>query len=345
MTYSDGRARFYSPDDDPQNLGHNTDNSSTLIFSSTSCANANISFEYNRLNINAYEVGECLVIFSAAHPLNPNLSVSSEMVMINITNVTSNPIIIPVEIPISTSSGGGSSSQPTPIPLPQEVEVPKPLQILTPKLVTTYQNATIKIPVVINNTWNDSLIGITLEATTNADNVSLYIDKIYIPKLNKGESTEATLYVKNYKSEGHYEIQIFANVTIPDYRDSATIYINSAEMNSEGDELESKISFARDLLSSNPECQELTELLVQAKKELASSNYAGTAKIVDNVINGCKYLMNNAKKNVEKPSGQFVKTFEWQKSYNDYAIIGLFALLFIISLFYILKKDRPEENI
>ena len=116
-------------------------------------------------------------------------------------------------------------------------------------------------------------------------------------------------------------------------------------MNSEGDQLESKISFARDLLSSNPECQELTELLLQAKKELSNNNYVGTAKIVDNVINGCKYLVNNAKKNTEQPNGQFVKTFEWQKAYNDYLIIGLFALLFVISLFYILKKDRPEENI
>lgn len=344
LTYSDGRARFYNPDDDPLNLGYNTDNTSTLLFSSTACAYANFSFEYNRLNVEAFDIGECLVIFTATNPLNSSLHVSSQMVSINITNISMSATM-PIEVPISVASGGTSSSRPTPIPLPQEVQVPRPLQIVTPKLVTTYQNATIKVPVIINNTWNDTLIGITLEAATNAENVSLYIDRIYIPKLDKGESVETTLYVKNYKSEGHYEISIRANVTLPQYSDTATIYINSAEMNSEGEELQSRISFARDLLSSNPECQELTELLLQAKKELANNNYPGTAKIVDNVINGCKYLVNNAKKNVEKPSGQFIKTFEWNSAYNDYAIIGLFSVLFMISLYYILKREKPEDNI
>jgi len=35
-------------------------------------------------------------------------------------------------------------------------------------------NETIKIPIVINNTWNDTLLGITLEATTNVTK-SVYI--------------------------------------------------------------------------------------------------------------------------------------------------------------------------
>jgi hypothetical protein len=205
-------------------------------------------------------------------------------------------------------------------------------------------NATIKIPIIINNTWNDTLMGITLEATTNVSNVSLYLDKIYIPKLAKGESSEAILYVKNYKSEGHYEIQLTANVSFPVYKDTATIYINSAEMRSEGEELENKISFAQDLLSSNPECQELNELLGQAKIELNNQNFEGTAKIVDSVINGCKYLVNNAKNNKEVPDRSFVKTFEWKKTYNDYIILFIFAMLFVASLFYILKKENPEQN-
>jgi hypothetical protein len=275
--------------------------------------------------------------------LNSNFTVDSEIILINITNITDMPA--PVEIPINTqTSGGGTNDQPVPIPLPQEVERPKPLQLITPKLVTTYKNATIKIPIVINNTWTDAIMGVTLEAYTNATNVSLYLDRIYIPKMNKGEIVEANLYVKNYKGEGHYEIRLNANVSIPNYRDTATIYINSAEMRSEGEQVENKISFAKDLLSSNPECQELNELLVQAQKELTTENYDGAAKIVDNVLNGCKYLVNAAKKDQQVPDRNFVKTFEWKKSYGDYILLSIFGMLFVASLFYILKKDNPEQN-
>ena len=167
--------------------------------------------------------------------------------------------------------------------------------------------------------------------------------RVYIPKLNKGESVEATLYVKNYKSEGHYEIQLIANVTVPKYSDTATIYINSAEMRSEGEELESKISFANDLLSSNPECQELNELLAQARTELNNNNYDKTSKIITDVLNGCKYLVNN-KNTKQMPDRNFVQTFEWQKKYNDYILLGIFGILFIIATIYIIKKDSPEQN-
>lgn len=340
-TFTD--TRFYDPDDDPSGLGYSTDETTSLIFSSSTCPYANFSFPEHHLHINALTIGECLVIFTATDAFNPNFTVSSDLVLINITNISDAPE--PIQIPVAIRVPGASVTRPLPIPLPEEIERPKPLQILTPTLVTTYMNETIKIPIVINNTWNDTLLGITLEATTNVTNVSLYLDRIYIAKLNKGESVDATLYVKNYKSEGHYEIQLLANVTVPNYQDTATIYINSAEMKSEGEALESKISFAQDLLSSNPECQELNELLGQAKIELTNENYAGTAKIVDNVINGCKYLVNNAKNNKETPDRNFVKTFEWNKTYNDYIILFIFGMLFIASLVYIMKKDNPEKNI
>jgi hypothetical protein len=340
LTYSSSIVRFYDPDDDSSSLGYNTDNTTTLDFSSTTCSHATFTFEENRLNVVAQSAGECYVIFSAADNLNSSMTVSSQIVLINITNVSQSSTTVTT---VTQTRSGGSSSSPISVPLPLEVEKPKPLQIITPKLVTTYKNSTIKIPVVINNTWNDTLLAITLEAETNATNVSLYLDDIYIPKLENGESYETTLYVNNYKSDGHYEIQLKANVTSPEYQDKVTIYINSAERNSEGDELETKISFAQDLLSSNPECQELNELLIEAKRELASENYATTAKIVDNVLNGCKFLVKNSA-DKEMPDRNFIKTFEWKRTYNDYLIILFFAILFGITLFYILKKDNPENN-
>jgi len=227
--------------------------------------------------------------------------------------------------------------------LPVEVEKPHPLQIITPELVTIYANATVKVPIVLNNTWNDSLTGITLKATTNATNVTLYLDKEYFAKLDTGEADTATLLITNYKSEGHYEIRLEANVTNPQYNDIATIFVNSAEMQSEGDQIESKITFARDLMSSNPECQELNELLMQAQQELNQNNYAASSRLVDDVINGCKYLVSNKSPNIQQPK-EFIKTFVWKSQYNDYIVIGVFGLLFVIAIYYLVRKDHQHQE-
>jgi hypothetical protein len=40
-----------------------------------------------------------------------------------------------------------------------------------------------------------------------------------------------------------------------------------------------------------------------------------------------------------------MKSFEWQSKYNEYLIIGVFFLLFVIAVYYVFKKDRPEFEI
>ena len=343
MTYYNGQTKFIDYDDDPQNVGRTIGNQTTIIFNATSCPFATFTFTYGDLNVHTTRAGECYVNFTATATLNNSLFATSNTVLINITGVTNDTIVTPITI-TTTSSGGGSRIETVPVPLPEEVEKPRPLQIITPKLVTIYQNATVKVPIVLNNSWNDTLEGITLSAYTNATNVTVYIDHVYFPRIYTGQSEEATLTISNYKSEGHYEIQIVANVTNPEYRDIGTIYVNSADTRSQGDAIENKISFARDLLGSNPECQELTELLNQAKKALSENNFDTSAKLVDNVINGCKYLVSTAKQNIEKPSTPLWGRLEWNKKYTDYLTIGLFVMMFLVALYYVVKKDKPDQD-
>lgn len=337
LTYYNSEVKFYDPDDDINENNIVEDTESTMTFSATNCDYASFTFINNSLKVQSKSIGYCLVNFTAFDSLNSSLNVTSYNVLVNVTYVSNETI--PREVPTTTRGGGGGSSRTITIPIPEEVEKPKPLEIITPKLVTIYKNATVTVPIVLNNTWNDTIEGITLSAETNASNVTISLDRTYFQRMFKQQTEEVTLTISNYKSEGHYEIQVRAKVVNPDFTDTATIYVNSADTTSEGEQLETKISFARDLLSSNPECQELTELLNQAKKELALNNYEGTAKLVDSVINGCKYLVSvNAQ--TEKPSRQTFKRFVWKSSYNEYAIISGFAILFLISLYYIIKKDK-----
>lgn len=340
MTYYSSQPKFYDPDDDINSNNIIEDNELTTSFNATSCSHAGLTFINNSLKVQTISIGECLVVFTATDSANSSVTINTDNVLINITYISNETT--PEDVPVSSRGGGGATRTIT-IPMPEEVEKPKPLEIITPKLVTIYRNATVVVPIILNNTWNDTLEGITLSVTTNATNVSVYLDRTYFPRLFTNKIEEVTLTITNYKSEGHYEIQVYANIVNPEFKDTATIYVNSADTTSEGEQLDTKISFARDLLSSNPECQELNELLNQAKKELTQNNYQATSKLVDSVINGCKYLVNAKTSNVEKASKQFLSRFNWKSDYTKYFIIGGFALLFIVALFYIIKKDKNED--
>ncbi|MFA5797782.1 MAG: hypothetical protein WC916_07170 [Candidatus Woesearchaeota archaeon] len=349
FSYTNLSVRFIDPDDDlnSNNLidgNETTTLSFDLADSNYSCQYANFTFTSTDLKVNAKGIGECLVTFKAADSEN-NLSVlGSNQVQINITAIseeTTNDRIVYV-----SQGGGGTQTQIITIPIPQEIETPKPLSIISPQLINIYRNDTIRIPIILNNTWNDTLEGVTISAYTNATNVSFFFDKTYFPRLYQNKTEEIVLTVSNYKGDGHYELQIIGEITNPRYTDKTTIYINSAEMRTEAEELENKISFARDLLSSNPECMELSELLTQAKVELSKQNYKKGAKIVDDVVNGCKYLVSNTNKKVEeKPARDFIKRFDWQQKYTDYAIMGTFGLIFVMAAVYIFRKKSAEENI
>lgn len=340
LTYYSSQVKFYDPDDDVNENGIVESSENTMIYSVTSCPNAGFTFINNSLKVQSISIGTCLVNFTATDSMNSSLNVTSYDVLINVTYISNETI--PQIVPTTTRGGGGGASRPITIPIPEEIEKPKPLEIIAPKLVTVYKNATVIVPIVLNNTWNSTLEGVTLSAETNASNVSISLDRTYFSRILKDKTEEVSLTINNYKSEGHYEIKVKAKVVNPDFVDTATIFVNSADTNSEGEALDTKISFARDLLSSNPECQELTELLNQAKRELSLNNYEGTAKLVDSVINGCKYLV-SSKSQIEKPSKDIIKRFVWKAKYNEYAIVLGFSILFVIALFYIFKKDKEQE--
>jgi len=85
--------------------------------------------------------------------------------------------------------------------------------------------------------------------------------------------------------------------------------------------LKSKIGYARDLLSDNPECAELMEILDRAEKDINTV----PMETINGVINGCKYLMGEAK----APNNPLPKSFTGRLSLYGKTIIN-YNLLFII---------------
>ncbi|MBR9676418.1 hypothetical protein GOV05_05400 [Candidatus Woesearchaeota archaeon] len=190
-------------------------------------------------------------------------------------------------------------------PVYYEVEVEKIINqdIITPGTDLEYVNETIKVPIKIYNDGNNSLRGITLFATSNNSEAELSFETEFIEAILPRQEVNTFLIVTPYRNKPNYEITVYANVTDPKFTDKVTILVDSLEK-SKGDETltNTKITYAQDLLSSNPECLELNEALGIIRNNLEKTgNQEAAISRIDEIINMCRYLTSTKQPLDEKP--------------------------------------------
>ena len=348
MSHRNQIQRFYDPDDDIDKDGNRSleieNESSELTYelnNPEACSLATFSFSDDTLRITPRATGICIVKFTATDI--ENESVMSDDVTITVIGAT------PEKGSSSATSSGGSSTNTRVItvPIEEEVDVPKPIKIISPIEVDTYLNRTIYIPITIKNTWEEAIKGITLKAVMNEEgNVTYSFDREHYSSMPAGGEETSILSITNYRTDGPFEITISASVMDPEFTDSSTILINSLEQTDEGKEVTAKVTFARDMLSENPECRELTELLDRAQKALNSLDYKQSLKLVNGVINGCKYLMNEENIIRKENPGIIEKSFELLDYHADKLVIGSGVLLILTIAFYVIAafKKLVTEN-
>ncbi|MBN2459026.1 hypothetical protein JXB28_01975 [Candidatus Woesearchaeota archaeon] len=334
-------AHFLDPDDDlNSNNDFEANETSYLTYDVTNCTVAEISIINHSIRVVPETVGTCIVYFTAEDYL--GLNATSNPVSINVTSISNATEVITEPSSGGGGGGGGSSSKTITIPITKPEEIPKPLELVVPTLVTIYKNETVIIPIVLQNNWNSTLQGIRLNATTNDSSVGLEFSQDYYDNIIVGEKKNTTLIVKNYRLGENYEVRISANVTTPLAGDTALVMLNSIEQAETGEQVETKVTFAQDLLSDNPECAELNELLFEAKKKLEEGSSEEASNMVDGVINGCKYLVSVAKKTEQKPQSIISKALE-DKNLKSLLLIGG-AVILGISVLLLIKKHRAEKR-
>jgi hypothetical protein len=337
LVFYSSQSKFLDPDDDLDSDNFlDSNETSTLTYSVTACTAAAITISSHDLRIEPSSVGSCTVTFTAQD--SSGLTLESNTVTINITEVPEDETV--TETPTSSSGGGGSSrSSPIPVPIVKQEVKPQPLQLIVPEIVTVYDNNTVIIPVTVKNTWNTSLKGIKLNATTESEIMQFKFSETEITELAVNQETNVTLEVSNYRLGEDYKIEIYGNVTSPKASDSAFVYLNSIEQSQSGKDVQTKVTFAQDLLNENPECLELNELLKEAKDNLENGgNPAEVGRIVDGVIEGCKYLVSVSKKSVQKPETILQKAI--RKEYRPY----LFAFLAVAGLSSLAVSGIRKRN-
>lgn len=319
---------------------HDLDNE-TLTFSvyNNTCEGlATISINGSQLTVTGNALGSCTAVFKATDPY--NASVLSNKVFINVTD------ILPTTTTTTTTGGGGSTRTETvPVPLPEEIEQPKPLELIAPGIVIIYENKTIEIPIYVKNTWGDKIYGISLWAKTNVTSVHTLIKEPHYAVLNVNETKKTYLIVSNYRLGQSFEISVMANVSDPEFEDKGLIVIASLEARSEAEESEILVTFARDLLSGNPECAELNELLEKAQDMISDKNYGNALKLIHGTIEGCRYLVSNKAK-IQQPAHIINKYLDViKKNIKNFFVIAIAFFISSLAIFiaFLLQRKMVKK--
>jgi hypothetical protein len=330
---------FIDPDDDlNSNLLIDGSEINHLSFSTVdSCPQASLRYDGINLSIDINSIGTCYFVFDATDA-DGGIG-SSNDVMFNVTDVPGTTVV--------PESGGGGSASPTTVPIIRKVDTPKAFNLIAPKLVTVYTNNTVEIPITINNTWNAPLKMLHLTAESNTSGVNITFDTNFFEEIPINQSREVKIYVSNYRMGDNYELKVTGNTSSPAYKDSALILLNSIESTTDGDEVKVKVTFANDLVNEHPECQELNEVLGQAKEKIADGNLAEGMQLVDGVINGCKYLVSVQQNIQEKPS-KLNPIINIDELSAKTIMIGLLSFVVLISIIFVIfyhYTHKAEDDI
>lgn len=323
---------FLDPDDDLNEDGilsgseHNTLNFS--VNTSGSCDEiADFEFNNQELTVSPSKTGTCSTNFIASDSYGE--IVHSNTVVMN---------IIRIEGAASSSSSSSTSTrtvtQTVTIPLEIEVDVPEWFSLIEPGVVSIYENGSVVVPIELKNNLDKQIRGISLNSNTSAKNITLKFSKTYFDSLDAGASTYLNLTAYKYRANAPFEINVSAYIDSLDYTDYAVVYVNALEKGDEDtNSIKSKISFARDLLNDNPECSELFGLLLQAEKG-ETNDSTHSLKIVNGVISGCKYLINEGGPASDSLPRSFIgKIGLYTQEYVNFRVLGLlFGSLLVLAL-------------
>ncbi|TAL57889.1 MAG: hypothetical protein EPN86_01170, partial [Nanoarchaeota archaeon] len=215
---------------------------------------------------------------------------------------------VPSSSSSSSSGGGGSSTTTTTIQLQtklKNVTRPLALNIIVPKPIVIYQNESVSVPIGLVNDENFTLSDIYLSADVPNSTIKPIFSRDYIDRLEKSSSANSTLIINSFKSKGTYEIFVRANVSDPPYLATASFFVSSIELGSVNEsQFNTRITFARDLLTENPECLELTEQVTKAQEDWKKGDFKSANDALDHIVNDCRYLITVKDQNLEQPGQQ-----------------------------------------
>ena len=294
-----------------------TDNTITYTVSNTS--NIVISIDSsNRVSLtpDADWYGTKNVTFYASDGYS---NVSSDSISLIFQNIAEPSTTTTITVSSGGGGGGGATSYITRNII---INQSRSIELIAPGNVYVGINEEIIVPVTIQNNENYAMQGIELSASSNITGIEMFLTSSYIKNLEPNNKTDVELVIEASNISRSFNVKLVAEVTEPSINDSAIVSINVLE------NVSKEIAYVRDFIRLNPECLELNELVLQAKKEVENYNYDRARVLLDKAIDNCKFLLSAKKIQVSEPA-EF--SFYSRILKNPY-----FKLIMILAIFGIL---------
>ncbi len=220
------------------------------------------------------------------------------------------------------------------------VTEPRYLELLAPEHITAFSDDTVMAPIVLNNNGESILNDIEMVAGVNSDLVDIWFSDDNVGSLSPGQTAKTNLYIKWMGSVSEFDVIVNATSTDPSYTDSVIISVTGvARVEDDRSIQEQHVEFVRDLLNNNPECLELTELLIEAERLFDAGNYKETRNKLNFVIDGCRYLT-TTQKDIEQPTPIRQREGDLFK-----LISGILLLLLLITVIIIIALANKERRL
>jgi len=217
---------------------------------------------------------------------------------------------------------------------------PRYLELLAPEHITAFDENTVMAPIILKNNGESILSGLDLTIYSTSDDVELWLSGDHFDSLSPGQVEETQLFIRWEGFINEFDVIVNATSKDPEYSDRAIISVTGlTRVESNKSIEESHIEFVRDLLNNNPECLELTELLIESQRAFDAGNYKKSRNTINFVIEGCRYLV-TTKKDVEKPT-----PIEQREGDLFKLISGILLLLLFIAMVIIFALTTKERKL
>lgn len=144
--------------------------------------------------------------------------------------------------------------------------------------------------VMLENTGDVALNAVNVTTYVNEiDEVGLSLDREYFSQIAVGENVTTNLTIETGElTKETYEIKITGMVTRPRFNQSSTIYLRSIHGVAR---VKDRIKLAKDLFQDNPECLDLTELILEAERELGENNMEKARELTEKALDNCRDII------------------------------------------------------
>ena len=294
--------------------------------------NFTVSSNFNSSSITS-TVSEWILTLSSSSAVTETLNITSSDLEnnISITNITSNNFQVqfttPPTTPVTTSSSGGGGGG--------GIQYHS-LKIISPGDIILSDKYNVEVNFAVKNNGNSAITGINLADIVKindvqTENVKMSFSKSYIGTLATGQSETITLYINALaKDPIKYKATIYANATSPKISDWADFSIEIKEINES--DAGKQIIFTEKLISENPECLELKEIVNEAKKYFEEGDYENSLAKANEAVEACKLAI-SLNEQIKYPRGKI-------PSIVYYSVFLTFILFIAGFVFYVYKRIK-----